>query len=378
LSFTAKTRRECQEWIRRSRDQIDDGLTFASTKLILGDYLMDWLATEKFIFRPSTWSHYQQLIRTYIVPNIGSITLKDLKTNDIQRMYTRLVKQRVGVPTIQKIQKLLHSSLGTAEETGIITRNPVSYAHPPREPYKEMKILDADQVSRFLFSIKGHIWEPLFHLAITSGMRLRELVALKWEDLDWIQQSLLIKRQLSKVPNSGDMFQPLKTNSSRRTITLGDETIQILRNHHDRQWSQRLRAGDRWVDNGLIFSNSKGRPICVSYLTERFKKLLDAAGIPRIRFHDIRHTNASLLISHGVPPTIVARRLGHSKISTTLDIYSHVSEGQQRDAARLLDELITPIELHTNYPRSPQSSENATQIDITVSDLAENLDNVPK
>jgi hypothetical protein len=85
-----------------------------------------------------------------------------------------------------------------------------------------------------------------------------------------------------------------------------------------------------------------------------------------------------LLISHGVPPTTVAKRLGHSKISTTLDIYSHVSEGQQRDAARLLDELITPIELHTNYPRSPQSSENATQIDVTVSDLAENLDNVPK
>jgi integrase len=372
ITFTAKTHRECQDWIRKTLNQIDDGLTYASTKLQLGDYLSDWLAMKKPIFRPSTWSYYQQLIRTYITPKIGSITLKNLKAIDIQLFYSQLVKQHVGVPTIQKIHKLLHSALATAEETGILIRNPASHAHPPREPFREMQILSADQVSQFLISIKGHKLEALFNLALTSGMRLRELLAVKWDDLDWVQQSLQVSRQLSKTPNTGDMFQPLKTKSSRRSLALGDETIRILRDHYEQQWSLRLHAGDQWVDHGLIFTNSEGGPICASYLRQVFKKQLVSAGIPPVRFHDIRHTNASLLINHGIPPTTVARRLGHSKTSTTLDVHSHLMEGQQRQAAMFLDDLTTPMESHTNYTRPLQPSKNAIDIDESKPEMAEN------
>jgi len=378
LTFTAKTYRDCQDWIRRTLNQIDDGLTYASTKMKLQNYLSDWLDIKKSIFRSSTWSHYKQLILTYIAPNIGSITLKDLKTTDVQQLYSQLIRQQVGTPTIHKIHKLLHSSLTTAEETGLVTRNIVTYAHPPHEPFREMQILNADKVERFMVATHRHKYEPLFHLAIVSGMRLRELLALRWEDIDWVKQSLQIQRQLSKTPNTGDMFQLLKTRSSKRALALGNETIQVLRDHHYQQWLQRLRAGDKWIDNGLIFTNSKGGPLCAGYISQTFKKLLASTGIPPVRFHDIRHTNASLLISHGVPPTTVARRLGHSKTSTTLDVYSHLMEGQQHEAARLLDELITPLELHTNYTRTSHNSQNATKIEDLKPEMAEYPEKSPK
>jgi len=184
--------------------------------------LTGWLTNEEPAMRRKTTMHYSQLIRDYVVPYIGQITLGNLRTWHLQELYTHLTSQEVGVPTIRKVHKLLHSSLELAVETGTIGRNPASYAHPPREPMSEMKILDENQVNQFLVSIIGHKWEALFHMAITTGMRRGELLGLKWDDVDWIKRTVTIQRQLAPPDNTGFSFLSLKTKIGKRSLLLGE------------------------------------------------------------------------------------------------------------------------------------------------------------
>jgi integrase len=350
LSKTYKTRQEAQDWLKQMLREIDDGLTYACTKMTLEEYLADWLITEKSVMRQSTWSYYDQLTRSYINPNIGRILLRDCRTENIQKFYNRLVNRKIGAPTIQKMHKLLRSALGNATKTGLISRNPVTYAKPPSVPFTEMKILDESQVSKFLVSIIGHKWEALFYLAITTGMRRGELLGLKWDDVDWIKQTIKVDRQVSSTSKTTVKFLPLKTRFSKRIIMLGQKTIAILREQNEHEQSKRLAAANRWVENGLIFTNSRGGPLCPNYMTAEFHKLLEASGLPSIRFHDLRHTAASIMLNNGIPIIVVSRRLGHSKASTTLDVYGHLIDNMQSEAATLMDDLITPVKLFPIVP----------------------------
>jgi integrase len=364
ISHTSKTRHEAQEWLRQTLKQVDDGLSYASTKLTLANYLEEWLAGEKSAMRQSTWGHYEQLTRSYIYPMIGKLTLKDLRTAHLQGFYNRLGDQKVGIPTIRKIHKLLHSSLSAALETGLIMRNPAAFAHPPHEPMAEMKILDESQVSQFLVSIIGHQWEALFYLAITTGMRRGELLGLKWEDLDWLKGTVKVDRQASRCAGAEAKFLPLKTRFSRRTIALGEKTIRILRDHYERERLKRFAAGKQWIETGLIFTGLRGKPIFAGNVLKVFQALLKEAGLPKIRFHDLRHTAASLMLNNGIPVLVASRRLGHSRPSTTLDIYGHLLEGMQGEAATLMDELVTPVKLYPTVPdcnRMDEGGQNAME-----------------
>jgi len=303
--------------------------------------------------RRKTIMHYSQLIRDYIVPFIGQITLGNLRGWHIQELYTRLTSQGVGIYTIRKVHKLLHSTLESAVDTGVLGHNPASSAHPPNEPLSEMKTLDETGVSQFLVTISTHKWEPLFYLACTGGMRRGELLGLQWSDLDWIKQTITIQRQLASSDKNVVKFQSPKTRSSRRTIAIGDRTIQILRAHYDRQQSERLKAGSNWIDHDLIFCNSKGGPIGASNLGRVFHRLLKIAGLPQLRFHDLRHTSASLMLNNGIAPIVVSKRLGHLKTSTTFDVYGHLFPSMQSEAAAKIEELITPencTKLHQTTP----------------------------
>lgn len=350
LSYTAKTRRDVQEWIKRTQEQIDNGMSYASTQRSLADYLRGWLTSEQSVLAQSTWAHYEQLTRSYIIPCIGQITLKNLRTEHIQGLYNHLKSQNVGDYTVMKIHTLLHSSLKLAVQTGTIGRNPTSYAHPPKEPISEMGILNESQVSQFLISVIGHRWGALFHLAIATGMRQMELLGLQWDDLDWIRQTIKVERQLARPNKTGVRFSSPKTRFGKRTVALGEQTTLVMRNHYERQQAGRQVSGEKWVEHGLIFTNSIGGPIIARNLLREFYKLLKVAGLPRIRFHDLRHTAASLMLNNGVAPIIVSRRLGHSRASITLDIYGHLIPSMQTEAAELIDQLITPIKMHPIAP----------------------------
>ena len=190
-------------------------------------------------------------------------------------------------------------------------------------------------------------------------MRQGELLGLKWADLNWTTGHLQVRRQLQRVDGKGHQFCEPKTKAGRRTILLGRGSLQILRTHRQRQENEKAEAGKNWQENGLIFPSSIGTPLDLRNLLRDFKGTLKLAGLPDMRFHDLRHTAASLMLLHNVPVLTVSRRLGHAKPSTTLDVYGHLIPGMQEVAARVMDEVVTPVmlDLSTRYPQESQMDE---------------------
>jgi integrase len=348
LSFSAKTRKECHIWIKETVNQIDDGLSFSSTKMTLDEYLTNWLTSKMSTMRQSTYTHFEHLSSAHIIPYLGKKKIVELRPEVIQGFYNRLREKGIGIPTIEKIHTVLHSALNQAMKMGIIPRNPVSATIPPRAKAKEMKILDDSQVSQMLITAKGHRYEALYHLAVTTGMRQMEILGLKWSDLDWLRKTIRVERQLVRPNGDGIRFSQPKTKYGKREIALGSKTISILRTHYENMQTEIQESGLMWQENNLIFTTSNRSAIHPRNLLRNFKNLLRDSGLPLIRFHDLRHTAATLMLNHGIPVIVVSRRLGHARPSITLDIYGHLLPSMQSEAAELMDELVTPIELHQN------------------------------
>ncbi len=343
ISFSSAAKSECQEWIRKMLDKIDRGLDFEGSKKTLNQFLPDWLNNNQASLRPKTADQYKRIIEKHILPHIGEVKLKDLRLDYLEEFYASLLTAGVGVRTVRLVHGVLHRSLEKAVRYGLVMRNPVQGASLPRYRHAEMMVLDETQVSQLLVSVIGCRNEALYHLAVTTGMRQGEIFGLKWSDLQWVSGRLYVQRQVQQVRGkTWDTVEP-KTRSGKRVIKLGEGTLQKLREHKERQEVERKVAGDLWQDLDFIFSSSVGTPIDASNLRLDFHKVLDRAGLPKIRFHDLRHTAASLMLNHGVPVIVVSKMLGHSKPSITMDIYGHLYNEMQDEAAKLMDELVTPV-----------------------------------
>lgn len=343
LTKTFATQKEALEWIRKTRNRVDDGMNYASTKVTLEEYIKTWITTVKSTCAQSTWTKYEQVCRTFILPNLGCMKIQVLRTEHIQNLYALLLDQGIGTPTIIKTHRVLHTALERAVRTGLINRNPATHAIPPKEPSNEMKILNESQVSQLLVAVMGRPLEALLNLAVATGARQMELLGLRWSDVDWKNYTLRIERQLNRTEGTSVTFATTKTRYGKRTLKLGSKTIEVLRAHYQRQQMARLEAGEKWPDHDLIFVTSVGTPINHRNLLRDFKQELRNAGLPEIRFHDLRHTAASIMLNHNIPPIVVSRRLGHAKPSITLDVYGHLIPSMQNEAAELIDELIMPI-----------------------------------
>jgi integrase len=349
LTFYSKSKRECQNWIMQTKKQIQDGMPFDAMRVTLDEYLLHWLKCVKTSIRIKTWNQYFQIIDQHIIPEIGRIKLCDLRPDQVQTVYSNKREAGKTSSTLRIMHAVLHRALNQAVRWGFLVRNPASVVDKPRLENKEMKILTAEQSMQFLNQTRGTRYHELFHLAITTGLRQGELLGLWWTDLNWQSGTLKIRRQLQRITGQGLVFTEPKSSKSRRLITLGPTTIGLLRDHERNQDNERVFAGDLWEENNMIFSTPHGKPIEPRNLLRIFKKLLKEASLPEIRFHDLRHTAASLMLQEGIHPKIVQERLGHSRISLTLDIYSHVLPAMQQEAAAKLDELLTPIAVDLQY-----------------------------
>jgi integrase len=267
--------------------------------------------------------------------------LQELQPYQIQQVYTNLKGQGLSQRSVQLVHSILHRALAMAEKQGLIGRNPARAVIPPKVAQKERKILDENQAMQFLRAAQGDRYEALFQLAITTGIRQGELLGLKWGDIDWASSSLRIRRQIQRATRKGFKFSLPKTQAGRRMIQLGPETLRQLEEHRKRQDLERSRG--EWKENDLVFPSLIGNPTDQRALHKFFKRLLRKANLPEIRFHDLRHTAATLMLLNGIPLIVVSRRLGHSKPSVTLDIYGHYLPGMQKEAAALMDALVTPI-----------------------------------
>jgi len=326
-------------------------------RLSYEEFLQMWLLTIKPSLKYTTWYQYEMTSSRHIIPYIGAIKIINLRPEHIQNFYNRKLKDNVGIRTIQVIHTVIHKSLKHAMKLGVIHRNPSEAVNIPRKKTMEMNILSEIEINQLLNYLHGTRYEALYHLAIATGLRQSELLGLKWSDLDWNKRSLIVQRQLKRKFKPTDLFDSFKTHHSRRTITIGIRSLEILQRHLIIQNKEKAKVVKRWKDNDLMFPSSVGTPISQRNLFRHFKNILRKLGLPIIRFHDLRHTAASLMLNYGIPPIIVSRRLGHSKVSITLDIYGHLIPEMQDEAAKLIDDLIIPEQvdfqpgctrLHTN------------------------------
>ncbi len=343
LSHTAESRAECHDWLRKMLDQIDRGMTFEGRNLKLSEYLNTWIALKKNVLRLKTGSQYEQLIKLYIEPNLGNTKLKDLNLHAINQFYERLLNKGVGISNIGYSHRVLHSALEQAVRNGIIGRNPAHGAVVPRLKQKEMQILNEQQVGQFLIAASNSKYRTLYHLAVTTGMRFSELRGLSWSDVNWIKGTISVKRQIQDVLGKGALSGSLKTHSGTRTILLGESTLNELKSQHKWLEEWKIFAGKSWNEHDLIFPSSVGTPFSQHDLHKNFQKMLILANLPRIRFHDLRHTAASLMLNHGVPALVVSRILGHANPTITLSIYAHSTVDMQNLAVSIMDEIVTPM-----------------------------------
>jgi integrase len=346
ISHTEKTKAEALGWIRKTYQEADAGKSIQVSRITLGEFLDSWLASIKPSIRTRTWDQYNTTAKKHILPLLPNLKLVDLRPDMIQKIYNDKLAQGVHPRTIKYMHTVFHSSLEQAEKLGLILRNPANAVKRPRYEIPEMKFMDEVQVNQFLSATQGQRYEALYHLEIATGMRQSELLGLRWKDLDWERCSLIVQHQLKRGFKEGDYFSQPKTRSGRRIIILGKKTVIKLREHWIRQLQEKQLAGNRWKENDLIFPSTIGTPINQNNLYRSFKELLKTIGLPEIRFHDLRHTAATLMLNHGVAPIIVSKRLGHSRVSITLDVYGHLIPEMQNEAAEMIDDLITPIEVN--------------------------------
>jgi integrase len=344
ISKYFKTQAECREWLRNTQSQIQSGLTLAGARITVIEYLEQWLGTIRESVRPKTLHQYTQIARGHIAPRLGSIKLKDLRPDQIQALYNEKLDQGVSGRTVLLIHAVLHKSFNQALQWGLIGRNPAQAVSRPKFRRKEMKVLNDVQVRTLLLTAKGTRFETLLWLAISTGLREGELLGLRWSDLDWKSRQLQVKRQLQRI-KGGVVFTEPKSAAGKRVIVLGKVIVEKLQEHIQFQQAERKQAGENWKENDLIFPSVWGTPLDNSNMVKNFKVFLKQAGLPDIRFHDLRHTAATLMLQQGVHPKVVQERLGHADITLTLNTYSHVMPSMQDEAAEKLDELLTVIDV---------------------------------
>ncbi len=320
-----------------------DGIVYNDENLTLGEYLDRWLRDlVRGSVRESTFDRDSYLVCAHIKPNLGGVKLKKLTAFDVQGLYRDRMDYGLSASTVNKVHSVLHKALARAVRWSLIPRNVTESVKAPRPAPEEMHPLSAEEARKLVNAARGDRLEALYVLAIHTGMRRGELLGLKWSDVDLENARVSIQRTLTRVDNGkrhalGDP----KTKKSRRTVRLTPQAVEVLKSHLERQIREIDALGDHYDDQGLIFTSEARTPINPSNLRQRsFAPLLNEAGLPHIRFHDLRHTCATLLLSTGVHPKFVQELLGHATIAITLDTYSHVLPSMGGQAADAMSEAL--------------------------------------
>jgi integrase len=340
-SFYGETREEVHGQLNAAIKRRADGFPTFGERQTTASYLAEWLASVKASLRPNTLSSYETSLRKHVIPRIGSVPLARLSPQHLQRVYAECLSGGLSPSTVHRVHAIMHKALEQASRWGLVARNVAHLVESPRPNHHEMATLSATQVRTVLAAASGDRFEALYVLAITTGMRQGELLALRWLDVNLDTGAIQVRATMQRTRGGGMNFAEPKTNGSRRLVSITKAAIAALSRHRKAQADERLRMGGAWDSHDLVFPNECGRPVSASNMLRRsFFPLLKRAGVPRIRFHDLRHTAATLMLGESIHPKVVAEMLGHSRISTTLDLYSHVTPTMQRQATEALDAVL--------------------------------------
>jgi integrase len=295
-----------------------------------------WLAGKQSL-RPSTRLSYEGHVRLYLIPHLGNLALVELRPHHIEVMYQQMADddslvRRVGYATMTRIHATLMSAMSTAVRRGLIERNPAATVELPVPCRPQLGVWSADQLGEFLGGIVDDELYPLYLLLALCGLRRGEAVGLRWQDVDLETGTLRVRQQHVVVGADVVVGQP-KSKAGHRLVALDVATVRLLHCHRATQQRQQELAGGSWADTGLVFTRPDGTALDPCSVSRRFDRLVARSGLPRTRLHDLRHTSASIGLASGESLLEVSRRLGHSSISVTADIYSTVSAVVARESA---------------------------------------------
>jgi integrase len=309
----------------------------------LDAFLEEWIAALGMRVRPATARRYAELLRLHVVPSLGPVKLSRVTPQRVEALLTEKLGERLSPRTVWHIRAVLRAALTDAVRAGEVSRNAAALARPPRVEGYQVEPMTPARAAEILDAVAGSDLEAPISLALWTGLRQGELLGLRWSDVDLEGRRLAVN--LALHGRHGQWFlETTKTPKSRRTIDLPDPAAEALAAHRQRQLEQRLLVGPEWDTRfgDLVFTDPVGRPIDGRNLTQRFQTILRGAELPRIRFHDLRHAAATLMLASGTDLKVVSEILGHSAIGTTANVYAGVLDQLKADAAVRLARLVRP------------------------------------
>lgn len=355
------TKKDAEAKLAELLHQLNTGTYVAPSRVTVAEFLERWLADAVTnSVKPSTLKRNAAIVRQHLIPALGNLPLTKLSALHVQAYYNQALAsgrldddgnstdEPLSAATIRRHHAVLHKALGQAVKWGLLARNVADLVEPPRVSRKVGRTLDAEQVGRLLDAARDTGRRALYLTAVATGLRQGELLALRWQDVDFQQRAITVRRTLVSVGNQAKGIRPRfaepKTDAGVRRVTMPAGLAEELQRLSVTQELERVQAGPEYEDYGLVFCTDTGRPISPRNLVRQFKSLLQKAGLPNVRFHDLRHTHASLLLELGVHDKVVSERLGHASIDITINTYAHVMPGLQEQAAAAFDTLLKRIE----------------------------------
>ena len=343
-----RTRAEVAAKLAKALSDREGGIIFDADSLRLGDYLQRWLEdSKKGSVKRVTYEGYARQVRNHLVPTLGRIKLKALTPAHLRGLYREKTETGLSARTVGYIHATIHNALEQAVKDGLVPRNVADAVKPPQLCKEEIQPLTPAQTKTLLEAVGGETiggnrFEALYVLAVTAGLRQGELLGLKWEDIALDRGLLQVRRTLSSTKGGEPVFSDPKTARGRRSVKLTARAVEALKRHRGRQLEEREEVAGLWQNHGLVFPTQVGTPMSRHNLVARsFKPLLKRAGLPEIRFHDLRHTCATLMLAVGANPKVAQETLGHANVTITLDTYSHLLPNMQDEVAEKVNELLS-------------------------------------
>lgn len=333
-----KTWAECDAKRRELLGKVDNGIPVPTRSAKLSEWLPYWLDN---VVQPrrklSTYDKYETHVRLHLVPGIGSKRLESLSVADVRRFLVQLEKKTTAA-TAKESHRVLRTALTAACREELITRNVATLVEPPRSKARELSPWSLDETLDFLAAARRDPLYAAFVLAIAMGLRRGELIGLRWADVDLDRRVLYVRQQIQR--RRGVLYDDDPKGRRRRAVPLPAMCIAPLRWHRMRQNDQRAKAGEEWKGSDYVFTTRTGSPVEPRNVYRSFTRVAASAGLRVIRLHDARHGCATLLTAAGVAPRVVMEILGHSQISITMDVYTHVVQDTQREAISHMDRLL--------------------------------------
>lgn len=332
-------KKDAEKFLTEKLNELDNGILVDTPKLKYSKYIEIWEDKTFNNLELTTIEGYKSKIKNHIIPKIGNLYLEDIKPLHLQNLYGDLIKEGLSNRSVLSIHRIIHTSLKQAVKWQLVTRNVADCVEPPKAKKYEANFLNDIETNKLLEVAKNSdIYIPIA-IAIYTGMRRGEVLGLNWDNVNLEKGYIRVVDNLCAVKN-GTIIKRPKTNNGIRTIAISNTLVKILKAHKSKQLKNKMLLGGEYIDNNMVCCYADGRSFNPKRFSAKFHELLEKNNLPIIRFHDLRHSHASLLVKMGVQPKEISARLGHSNIGITMDLYSHLYEDTDIEVAQMFDKII--------------------------------------